>query len=118
VSLASKLKTSSRAEQLSIIFYVISGVFLLVLLPFASFAPHLGLIGIFSLITAVSVLLKKKWAIWLVAVLFITASVFSLWTIFSIGLSSLIITAGLVAYFAFTLLATVYLGLYRKPSIA
>jgi hypothetical protein len=87
-------------------------------LPLAGLAPHLALVGILSLTTAVTVLLKKSWALWFISILFITASVFSLWTIFASGTSNLMITAGLAAYFALALIVTLYMGLWRKPSLA
>jgi len=87
-------------------------------MPFAGLAPHLGLVGIFSIITAVTLLVKKSWALWFVSVLFITAAVFSLWTMFTIGTSNLLVTAGLAAYFALALVVTAYLGLWRKPSLS
>ena len=118
MSIASKFKTSSRADKLSITFYLISGILFLATMPLAGLAPHLGLIGILSLITAITVLVKKSWALWFVTVLFITAAVFSLWTLFSIGTSNLLVTAGLAVYFVLALVTTSYLGLWRKPSLS
>ena len=114
--MASKLRAASRAELLCIIFYIVSGVMLLVLLPFSNFAPHLALVGILSFITAVTLLTKKSWVMWFVAVLFVVVATFSLSTMFSIGFSNLFVTASLAAYFAIALIATLFLGLWRKPS--
>jgi hypothetical protein len=114
VSLASKLKTLSRAELGSILFYIVSGVILLALLPLANFPPHLALIGIFSLITGAIVLIKPTWSIWFVFIMFVTATTFALWTVFSIGFSNGLVTAGLVGYAVLTWLVTIYLGLYRN----
>jgi hypothetical protein len=115
LSLASKLKVNSRAELGSILFYVVSGVILLALLPFTGFPPHLALIGIFSIITAYSVLTKRAWSIFLVFIQFVIATTFSLWTIFSVGSSNYLITISLIAYLALTLIVTTYIALWRKP---
>jgi len=118
VSLTSELKSSSKADKLSITFYLASGIAFLALLPLSGLAPHLALIGILSLATAATVLVKKSWALWFVSVLFVTATVFSLWTIFAIGTSSPLVTAGLAAYFVLALITAAYLGLWRKPSLS
>jgi hypothetical protein len=115
LSLASKLKVNSRAELGSILFYVVSGVILLALLPFTGFPPHLALIGIFSIITAYSVLAKRAWSVWLVFIQFVIATTFSLWTIFSVGFSNYLVTISLIVYLALTLLVTAYIALWRKP---
>jgi hypothetical protein len=115
VSLASKLKISSQAELATIIFYIASGIIFLAILPFTNFAPHLALLGIFSLITAFSVLTKRVWALWLVFILFVVATTFSLWTIFSTGVSNWIVTLSLIAYVALTWIFTAYLELRKKP---
>jgi hypothetical protein len=114
LSLASKLKVSSRAELASLSFYVISGIVLLAMLPFTGFPPHLALIGIFSIITAYSVLTKRAWTLWLVFIQFVIATTFCLWTIFSIGLSNWLITISLIVYLSLTLLVTAYIALWRK----
>lgn len=114
MTISSKFATISRAELLCFIFYTITGIILLTLLPLTSFAPHLALVGILSLVTAITLLTKKNWFIWLVAVLFVVVAVFTLSTIFSIGSSNMLLTAGLVAYFVLALIATVFLGLVRK----
>ena len=115
MSLASKFKVNSRAELGSILFYIVSGVILLALLPFTGFPPHLALIGIFSIITAYSVLTKRAWSIFLVFIQFVIATTFSLWTIFSVGFSNYLVTISLIAYLALTLIVTAYIALWRKP---
>jgi hypothetical protein len=117
VTKTSNLKSSTtRADKLSITFYLASGILLLALLPIVGLAPHLVLVGVLSLIAAVAVLAKKSWALWVISILFVTASVFSLYTIFASGASNLLITAGLAVYFAFAVVVTMYMGLWRKPS--
>jgi multisubunit Na+/H+ antiporter MnhF subunit len=114
VSIATEFKGLSRPEQLSIVFYTISGLCLVLMLPFSSFAPHLALIGVFSLITGTIVLMKRKWATWFVGVQFITAMAFSLWTIFAVGTGNWAATASLSVYAVLNVVATLYLTIWCK----
>lgn len=116
VSLAAKFKSLSRSEQLSTMFYLVSGVLLLVLLPFSGFAPHLALIGVFSLITGAIVLTKRGWAVWFIAVQFITVMVFAFWTIAALGASNWLATVGLAVYAVLTLVATLFLTIWCKTT--
>ena len=76
LALASRLKDFNRIEIISLAFYALSGLILLISLPFADYAPQLGLLGILSLIVAYGVFTKRGWAPWLIFVLFIAASTF------------------------------------------
>ena len=84
------------------------------LFPFAAFAPHLALLGVFSIITGVMVLVKKDWGFLFLIVQFITAVVFALWTIFTVGSSNWVIVAGLAVYAVLDVVATLYLTVLRK----
>ncbi len=114
MSKAIKLKNFKRNELLAIAFYFISGIILLVSLPLAAFAPHLALLGIISLIAGYSLLTKRAWAPWLVAILFIVVSVFTIFTLLSIGFSNALVALSMIGYVVFTWLATIYLLLKRR----
>ncbi len=114
MSITAEFKGLNRPEQLSTVFYIVSGIFLLALLPFSSFAPHVALIGIFSLITGSIVLVKNSWTGWFVAVQFITVMAFAFWTIFALGSGNWAVTAVLAAYIALDVVATLCLTIWRK----
>ena len=114
MSYAAKFKNLTRPEQLSIVFYIVSGAFLLALLPFSGFAPHIGLIGVFSIITGAIVLAKREWALWFIIVLFITALVFAFWTIFTLLGSNWLVTVGLIIYAVLEFAAIVSLTIMHK----
>jgi len=114
VSLATKLKTFKPFELAAIAFYAVTGIILLAFLPFTSFPPHLGFLGILSLITAYSLFAKRGWAPWLVAVLFIVITAFSLVILFSIGFSNVIVSLSVLAYAVLTWIFTAYILLKRK----
>lgn len=115
MSIATKLKTMNRFDLASIAFYAVTGIILLVFLPLSGFPPHLALIGIVSLITAYSLFTKRVWAPWLVAILFVVNSVFSLYTLYSVGFSNVLTALSMIVYAVLTWLFTIYLLLKRKP---
>lgn len=114
MSLATKLKTFKPFELASLAFYAVTGIILLAFLPLTGFPPHLGFLGILSLITAYSLFLKRGWAPWLVAVLFITITAFSLDILFSIGFSNVLVALSVLAYAVLTWVFTTYIILKRK----
>jgi hypothetical protein len=114
MSIGSKLKIDSRGMFATSVFYAVVGVVFLVLLPLAEFAPHVGIIGILSLATAYGVFRKRGWAFWFVVVLFFVSTTFSVFMIYSIFASDLIIGLGLIAYLIFTWFFTAYAADKRK----
>jgi hypothetical protein len=114
VSWASKLKSHNRIELASALFYFISGIILLIYLPLTGFAPQLGFLGIISVISAYGVFTKRVWAPWLVFILFVGASTFSLYTLYSIGLSNVPIALLMIAYAVITWIFAYYVLLKRK----
>jgi hypothetical protein len=114
VSIATKLKTMKRIELASLGFYAVTGILLLVALPLSDFAPHLALLGILSLIVAYSLFMKKFWTRWLIAVLFVAASVFAIFTLYSAGFSNLLVALSEVGYLLLTWIFAFYMLLKRK----
>jgi len=114
VSLATKLKTFKPFELASLAFYAVTGLILLAFLPLTGFPPHVGFLGILSLITAYSLFVKRGWATWLVAVLFIINTAFSLDILFSVGFSNVLVALSVVAYAVLTWVFTAYIILKRK----
>ncbi len=109
VSIAKKLKALTHAEFFSFGFYMVTGLVLLAYLPATGFPPHIGFLGIASLIAAYSLLTKRVWAPWLVSLLFVVINVFSLYTLFAVGFSDLLVVASMIVYLAFTWISAVYL---------
>ena len=114
MSFASKLKTVSLGPLLCVAFYGILGILFFVLLPFNNYPPHVGLIGILSLITAYGLFTKRFWAPWLVAALVFAATAFTLVTLYFTLTSDLIVSLGLIAYAVLTWLFTIYILNDRK----
>ncbi len=114
MSIATKLKTFKPFELASLAFYALTGLILLAVLPLTGFPPHLGFLAIFSLITAYSLFLKRGWAPWLVAILFIVNTAFSLDVLISVGFSNLLVGLSMLGYAVLTWLFTAYLLLKRK----
>jgi hypothetical protein len=114
VTITHKQKRINRIQLFTVGFYAVTGILLLAFLPFTGFPPHLGLLGIVSLITAYSVYTKRAWAPWLVFILAVGNTVFAGVTLFAEGFSNLFVTAMLIPYLVFTWIVTVeYLLLKR-----
>ena len=114
MSIATKLKGFNRIQLASAAFYAVTGILLLAFLPFTGFPPHMGFLGIVSLITSYSLFIKRVWAPWLVFILLVSITVFSAITLYSVGLSNLLVTAMILPYLVLTWVFTVQLLLKRK----
>lgn len=112
--LSTKLKALKPFESASIAFYAVTGIILLAFLPSTSYPPHLGFLGILSLITAYSLFAKRGWTQWLVAAIFIIITAFSLVTLYSVGFSNVLIALSMLTYAVLTWVFTAYIILKRK----
>ncbi len=115
MSLASKLKMQSIGSLAPMAFFGIAGIIFLVLLPLSGFPPHVALLGIVSVVAAYGLFMNRKWARWLVVVLFFVATTFSLYTLYYVVASDALATASLIAYLVLTWIFTIYLLRTRKP---
>jgi hypothetical protein len=106
--LKAKLKALSTAQLLATLFYAATGVLLLAFLPLSGYPPHLGFLGIFSLIGAYSILTKRTWAPWLVFILLVTNSAFSLYTLYAVGFSNILVALTMLGYALLTWAFTYY----------
>jgi len=95
-------------------FYAISGIILLVFLPFTGFPPQLALLGVLSLITDYGIFTKRAWAPWLLFVLFAGASTFTIYTLAVAGFSNLLIGISMTVYAVLTWVFSIYLLLLKR----
>jgi len=114
VSIASKLKIENSGMFATSAFYAIVGIIFFVVLPMASFAPHLAIIGIFSLATAYGVFRKRAWTIWFVVILFFVATTFSAFMIYNIPQIDLLLGISAIVYLVLTWVFTAYAVTKRK----
>ena len=85
-------------------FYVLAVYFGAVGIKKARHAVVTGLIAdIVSLIAAYGLVTKRWWALWMVVALFFVAATISLYTIFFILLSNLLVSVGLIVYLVLSL---------------
>ncbi|MBX5328205.1 MAG: hypothetical protein QHH18_00350 [Candidatus Bathyarchaeota archaeon] len=117
MSIKSKFTTENMGMYAASAFYIIAGIILLTILPFANFPLHISIIGILSIVTAYGLIRKRFWTIWLVIILFFTATTFSAYTIFtsisSLG-KNLIYDISTIAYLILTWIFTAYIATKRK----
>jgi hypothetical protein len=114
MSLGSRLKIESKSMLATSVFYAIAGIIFFVLLPMASFAPYLGIIGIFSLVTAYGVFRKRAWVIWFVVILFFVGTTFSAVMIYNILQLDYLFGIGVILYLVLTWVFTAYAVTKRK----
>ena len=114
LALSQRLKTFNRIEILSLAFYIVSGIILLVFLALTNFAPQLALLGVLSLIVAYGIFTNRGWAPWLVFILFIAATTFSLYTLVAAGFIDILSALSMVGYLVLTWIFAIYLLLIRR----
>lgn len=114
MSFASKLKFESKGAFATFAFYGLAGIILLILLPLSGFPPHIALLGITSLVAAYGLFAKRKWAFWIVVVLFFVVTTFTLYTLYFVLSTDLIAAIGMIAYALLTWAFTAYVAINRK----
>jgi hypothetical protein len=116
MSIISKLKDDKDLVFLSVIFYVIVGLVCLILLPLTNFPPHIGLIGIISLINAYGLVKNRFWVIWIVFILFFINTTFSVYTFYYYITSNLFVGFSAFIYLILTWFFTFYLNAKIKKN--
>jgi hypothetical protein len=99
---------------LALAFYAVVGIICFFVLPLTNFPPHIGIIGILSLITAYGLFKKRVWAVWLVVMLLFIATTFSAFMLYSYFGKDIIIDISIFAYLILTWIFTVYIAAKRK----
>jgi uncharacterized membrane protein (DUF2068 family) len=114
MSLKSKLKIESVGMFAASVFYALVGIICFVEFPMAIFPPHIGIIGILSLITAYGLLKNRIWTIWVVIALSFIATTFSVYTLYSAFQKDLLLDIIMIAYLILTWIFTAYTAAKRK----
>jgi len=114
MSIRSKLKIENIGMFAAVAFYAVAGIVCFAVLPMANFPPHIGIIGILSLITAYGLFKKRVWTIWLVAMLFFVATTFSAVTLYYFFGKDLLLDITMMAYLILTWIFTAYAAVRRK----
>ena len=114
MSLRSKLKMESVGMFAAFVFYAVVGIICFVELPMTNFPPHIGIIGILSLITAYGLLKSRVWALWVVISLLFIATTFSAYTLYLVFEKDVLLDVSMIAYLIFTWVFTAYTAAKRK----
>ena len=117
----SKFKVENQVVFLFLVFYIIAGaveVFYVVAENFAP-PPHIGVLGLLSLITAYGLFKMKKWSILLVTALFLLGITFSAITLYNSVIlqtfeGALLFHTALIAYMIMLLIAFMYVVAKRE----
>jgi hypothetical protein len=108
MSLGSRLRIESWGMFATSFFYAIVGIAFLALLPLSGFPPHIGILGILSLIAAYGMFRKRAWSIWFVIILFFAGTTFSAYVIFSVLTRDYLLGVGMIFYLILTWVFTAY----------
>jgi len=114
MSLRSKLKVESVGMFVAFVFYAVVGIICFVELPMTNFPPHIGIIGILSLITAYGLLKSRTWTLWVVIALLFIATTFSAYTLHFAFEKDVLLAVGMIIYLIFTWVFTAYTAAKRK----
>ena len=121
MTLKSKLKVENPAVLLFSVFYAVAGaakIFILVVTNFTA-PPHLGVLGLLSLIATYCLFRMRRWLVLLVTALFFLGITFGATTLYdSIVLQTfegaLLFHVALTAYMIMTVVAFIYVAAKRK----
>ncbi len=116
LSLISKLKTEKPLSLATLAFYGLAGLILLIMLPLSGFPPHIGLLGITSLIAAYGLLTKRFWTSWLIVALFFVVTASAIYTLYYVIATDVLASAAMIAYLVLTWFFTVYAMSNRKTA--
>jgi hypothetical protein len=114
MSLKSKLKVESVGMFAAFVFYAVVGIICFVELPMTNFPPHIGIIGILSLITAYGLLKSRIWALWVVISLLFIATTSSAYTLYFAFEKDVLLDVSMIAYLILTWVFTTYTATKRK----
>lgn len=110
MSVGSKLGLEGKGMLAASVFYAVVGAAFLAWMFLASFPVHLGIIAVFSLVTAYALLRKRGWAVWFVLVSFFTATTFAAFVIYGFVTSNLLLGLVMIAYLVLTWVFTAYVA--------
>lgn len=108
MSLGSRVRIQSWGLFATSAFYTLVGVAFIALLPLNGFPPHVGILGILSLIAAYGMFKKRAWSFWFVIVLFFASTTYSFYVIYSVFTSNYLFGVGMVFYLILTWVFTAY----------
>ncbi|MCW4006231.1 MAG: hypothetical protein NWF04_06510 [Candidatus Bathyarchaeota archaeon] len=110
----SKLGAEGVLPLASVVFYGLAGLIWLVMLPLTGFPPHVGLLGVASVLAAYGLFKKSPWAMWLILVLFVVITAFAGITAVSVIGVDVLTGAGMLVYAVLTWVFTFYAVTHRK----
>jgi hypothetical protein len=121
MTLKSKFKVENPVVFLFSVFYIIAGaveIFYIVAEKFDA-PPHIGVLGLLSLITAYGLFKMRKWSVLLVTALFFLGITFGAITLYNSVIwrtfeGELLLHTALIAYMIMLLIAVVYVVAKRE----
>jgi hypothetical protein len=107
MALSLKMDKENMPSLASAAFYGVAGIAFQAIMAISGFPPHVGLIGIVSVITAYGLVANRRWAPYTVAILLFTGTTFALYTAAVVYSTDMATAAGLTVYAVLTWIFTV-----------
>jgi hypothetical protein len=114
MSLGSRLRIENWGMFTTSVFYAVVGIVFLAILPVSGFPPHIGILGILSLIVAYGMFRKRAWSFWFVMILFFAGTTFSSYVIYSVLARNYILGVSMIFYLILTWVFTAYAANKRR----
>jgi hypothetical protein len=110
MSVSSKLKLEGKGMLAAAVFHAAVGVVFLVWMFVSGFPFHVGIIALFSLVSAYALMRKRGWAVWFVVICFFAATTFAAFVIYGSVTSNVLLGLEMVVYLVLTWVFTAYVA--------
>jgi len=114
MALKSRLKMENTGMLAASAFYAVVGISFFIALPMTNFPPHIGLMGVLSLINSYGLLKNRVWTLWVIIVLFFIATTFSVYMLYIAYGKNVFLDLSVIAYFILTWIFTGYTTANRQ----
>jgi len=99
-------KSKNKMTVVTFLFYALTGMIFFAEMILTGFPPHIGIIGILSIITAYGLFMNRAWKIWIVTGLFFITTTFSVYTLYYTLGKNLVLNLSIILYLILTLFFT------------
>lgn len=99
-------KSKNRMIVVTFLFYTLTGTIFFADMILTGFPPHMGIIGILSIITAYGLFTNRAWKNWIVTGLFFITTTFSVYTLYYTLGENLVLNLSMMIYLILSLFFT------------
>jgi uncharacterized membrane protein (DUF2068 family) len=99
-------KSKDKRIVFTFLFYTITGIIFFAEMILTGFPPHMGIIGILSIITAYGLFTNRAWKNWIITGLFFITTTFSVYTLYYTLGKKLVLNLSMILYLILSLFFT------------